>query len=315
MRRPALLLAAVHLAVSSGAAFTPRRFISSVSASTRQLVEDQKGANAIRKRRKGGAVLDYGEFDALQCANADVGKAVNLVWLALYAKFYTPLAIYFYPGMLPASYETPTLRARRLGEGDAKRSKGLLNLLGRVDAAAAAAGGNPPPPKALAADDVAAALAALGAASKKAALRSLVAPRPAGAALPTPALKCASAALEGPYGFLPRWMHSRAVDKGLKTLVDGDDALRATPDLAALSRTSLENACAARCLPRPSEAAMASGLEEWLKLTAEADASDDAAGRKSARLALLAVNAAAAVRARASGASPGVALLYAGKGY
>lgn len=109
-------------------------------------------------------------------------------------------------------------------------------------------------------------------------------------------------------------MHRRAVRKGLKTLADGDAALRRT-NLDELDTACLESACAARGLLRPTRPEMRKGLDEWLALNAAADAAADEAKQQGTRLALLAINTAAGVRARAPRAAPAAALLYAGNGY
>ena len=135
-----------------------------------------------------------------------------------------------------------------------------------------------------------------------------------GEELPSVALKAASRALDGPYGWLPRWMHRGHVRKGMERLVDGDAALRRS-EIDALPVECLESACAARSLLRPSSEEMRSGLKEWLALCDRTDAEGDGADAKRARLALLAVNTAASVRARAPKAQPAKTLLYAGGGY
>ena len=60
---------------------------------TKALVNEQKAANKIRKRRKDGVNLLYPEWDRLENANNDIGKCFSVLWLALYAKLYTPLAL------------------------------------------------------------------------------------------------------------------------------------------------------------------------------------------------------------------------------
>ena len=65
---------------------------------------------------------------------------------------------------------------------------------------------------------------------------------------------------------------------------------------------------------RPTTAEMHKGLQTWLKIADAADAAGEAAA-KEARLALLAVNTAASIRASAATATPGLAALYAGTGY
>ena len=321
MARPlAVALVVAFLPVASCAAFSPMQAYASLSQNTKRLVDEQKYANALRQQRKLGKTLDYADFDAIQTANADVGKMINVLWLGLYAKFYTPLALYFYPGMLPSAYESEAGRGKRLAEAEKKRRLGLTRLLAKVDDAAAqrlaveAGTAKARAPKAydLTGDDVAAAIAALSARGPKAAVDALGTRR--GDALPHAALLAASLAMEGPYKFLPRWMHKRAVNKGVTTLIEGDDALRVT-DLAALPRPVLENACAARGLLRPTTAEMHKGLRTWLKIADAADAAGDEAAAKEARLALLAVNTAASIRASAATATPGVAALYAGTGY
>lgn len=303
------LLVVSLASAACGAAFSPKRAYASFSRSTKQLIEEQKYAQSLRQRKKAGECLDYAGFDAIQCANGDVGKVVNVLWLGLYAKFYTPLAIYFYPGMLPSTFESPALRAKRFAEVEKKRRKGLMNLLGRADDVAG--GSKRQGPYDLTRADVETTTAALKAASKKAALAALMSP---GVTMPDPALFAASLAMEGPYKFLPRWMHKRAVKKGLETLKEGDDALR-NSDVPNLPLSCVENACAARGLLRPTKDEMTKGLTEWLKLSEAADATSDAETQKQTRLALLAINTAASVRASAKSTAPGVALLYSGKGF
>ena len=303
-------LACLPLAVADSAAFSPMNSFAAFKANTGRLVDEQKVANAHRKRRKEGELLDYPSFDAIQCANADVSKIINIVWLGLYAKFWTPLAVYFYPGMLPSAYENAGLRGKRLAEKEKQRRTGLNRLLGKIDKEASNPKKNRKPYD-LTEPDVAAAVAALSAKNKQAAVAALAA-RP-GAPLPEAALLAASLSLDGPYRFLPRWMHKGAVKKGVTLLTEGDAALRIS-DIAGLPAPCLENACVARGLLKPTKAEMERGLAEWLRVVDKADAVSEDEGKR-ARLALLAVNTVASIREGAVAKEPGVALLYAGKGF
>ena len=53
---------------------------------TKALINEQKAANKIRKRRKDGVNLLYPEWDRLENANNDIGKCFSVLWLALYAR-------------------------------------------------------------------------------------------------------------------------------------------------------------------------------------------------------------------------------------
>ena len=70
----------------------------------------------------------------------------------------------------------------------------------------------------------------------------------------------------------------------------------------------------ARGLLKPTKAEMERGLAEWLRVVDKADAVSEDEGKR-ARLALLAVNTVASIREGAVAKEPGVALLYAGKGF
>ena len=127
-----------------------------------------------------------------------------------------------------------------------------------------------------------------------------------GEELPSVALKAASRALDGPYGWLPRWMHRGHVRKGMERLVDGDAALRRS-EIDALPVECLESACAARSLLRPSSEEMRSGLKEWLALCDRTDAEGDGADAKRARRACRREHGGVGPRARAEGAAGAVA--------
>ena len=118
MPRLTLLLA---LAAQAAAIAFVTKPVGGFLSRTKALVNEQKAANKIRKRRKDGANLLYPDWDRLENANNDIGKCFSVLWLALYAKLYTPLALYFYPGMLPSTYETPVTRARRFADGGVLR--------------------------------------------------------------------------------------------------------------------------------------------------------------------------------------------------
>ena len=308
MPRLALLLT---LAAHAGAIAFVTKPVGGFLSRTKALVNEQKAANKIRKRRKDGVNLLYPEWDRLENANNDIGKCFSVLWLALYAKLYTPLALYFYPGMLPSTYETPVTRARRFADGEKRRKQALEKMLDAFDKAALDKK-KARTPADISLEHVNCLQGVLGASSKKAALR--IALNAEGEELPSVALKAASRALDGPYGWLPRWMHRGHVRKGMERLVDGDAALRRS-EIDALPVECLESACAARSLLRPSSDEMRSGLKEWLALCDRTDSEGDGAEAKRARLALLAVNTAASVRARAPKAQPAKTLLYAGGGY
>ncbi|KAH8073519.1 hypothetical protein JL721_2821 [Aureococcus anophagefferens] len=257
-------LACLTLAVADSAAFSPMNSFAAFKANTGRLVDEQKVANAHRKRRKEGELLDYPSFDAIQCANAD-----------------------------------------RLAEKEKQRRTGLNRLLGKIDKEASSPKKHRKPYD-LTEPDVAAAVAALSAKNKQAAVAALAA-RP-GAPLPEAALLAASLSLDGPYRFLPRWMHKGAVKKGVTLLTEGDAALRIS-DIAGLPAPCLENACVARGLLKPTKAEMERGSPSGSAV----DKADGLRGRGQALA--LAVNTVASIREGAVAKEPGVALLYAGKGF
>ena len=130
MPRLALLLT---LAAHAGAIAFVTKPVGGFLSRTKALVNEQKAANKIRKRRKDGVNLLYPEWDRLENANNDIGKCFSVLWLALYAKLYTPLALYFYPGMLPSTYETPVTRARRFADGEKRRKQALEKMLAKAE--------------------------------------------------------------------------------------------------------------------------------------------------------------------------------------
>ncbi len=191
MPRLTLLLA---LAAQAAAIAFVTKPVGGFLSRTKALVNEQKAANKIRKRRKDGANLLYPDWDRLENANNDIGKCFSVLWLALYAKLYTPLALYFYPGMLPSTYETPVTRARRFADGEKRRKQALEKMLDAFDKAAL------DKKKARTPADISLAhvnclQGVLGASSKKSALR--IALNAEGEELPSVALKAASRALDG----------------------------------------------------------------------------------------------------------------------
>lgn len=226
---------------------------------TKALVAEQKAAQKIRKRRKDGAELLYPEWDRLETANNDLSKCFNVLWLGFYAKLYTPLALYFYPGMMPSSYETPVTRARGFASAEKRRKAALEKMLDAFDKAALEKK-KVQSPSDISLAHINCAAGVLGASSKRSALTLALGAK--GEELPKAALLAASRALDGPYSILPRWMHRGHVKKGMAKLVEGDDALRRS-DVEALPVHCLESACAARSLLRPSASEMRSELREW----------------------------------------------------
>ncbi|KAJ1455347.1 hypothetical protein M885DRAFT_441152 [Pelagophyceae sp. CCMP2097] len=110
--------------------------------------------------------------------------------------------------------------------------------------------------------------------------------------LPDAVVYAASAACEGPFRVFPRFLHCNAIEGKLKSIVDGDVALRKS-NLSRLQRRAIEGACVERAIPVAERSeVMVKGLDEWLALTKSQPAASDS----SVCLALLAINTAHVIR-------------------
>ena len=93
------------------------------------------------------------------------------------------------------------------------------------------------------------------------------------------------------------------------------DLAEPTPYLGPVLPIRMSRADLAVAPAEPLGSSTRAVLKEWLALCDRTDSEGDGADAKRARLALLAVNTAASVRARAPKAQPAKTLLYAGGGY
>jgi hypothetical protein len=283
-----LLACAASLGVARGTAVLaspsagPRNPLEEVRRSTVGLWTNFQACQTIRKERKAGALVDYNMHYTLKRGVADRGKLIQLVWIASAAKWSTPLIAYFFPAMLPSTFETAAARAARLDASAALRRTAMLQLLQKADAGKL---------------DQQKVLAVLSAGSKSKALADLNATQAPLKSLPLPVVHAASKALAGPPRFLPRLMHMQAIRGALRAMEEGDTALRATT-LAHIPRSTLVEACSERAIDvgRGADVGkLCSSIDEWLSLTATADkAGPDAA--QTTRLALYAINTLSATR-------------------
>ena len=321
----ALAVLAWRACAASLAAPAPRRTgLRGLRAAAREAYREQERGMAIRRRKRAGEALDFANYHALAQANADLGRLVNLVWLGLYFKQWTPLAVlasvryewFPFPLALPSAFETEQLRLRTRRQAAQRRAQALRGLVEKAERRGNLQKASPREPAAH--EDLrpvcAVGLAALAQGSKAAALKELVG---RGAAfrslkdLPDLVLYGASAALEGPFRVLPKFMHRGAIETKIKAIHDGDDALRRS-SLPKLSTEALQYACEERALPSAAAAAadgadslnssssnpkarrdaMQRDLGEWLSLAKAHPNANPAA----VTLALLAINTASNLR-------------------
>lgn len=264
-----------------------------------ELYHNQKESIALRKQRKESPEsITFDLHHKLTQAGVDFGKILSLTWLTIYARWYTPVTVYFFPDMLPSTFESDAMRSKKRNERAMKQRNAVLETV--------------------AADDVLslAASTALRASTKSKALESIM--EATGdqefKQLPNPVFYAASRVFDGPYRIFPKPLHVRAIRQGLKRLAEGDDALRRT-ELATLPADLLEAACDERGVSASTPDDMVTGLKEWLTMTKAADSQlnlqGDRVPAENTRLALIALNTASTIRKTDSA----YAALYVRKGF
>lgn len=274
-------------------------------SSTTALWTNYKQCQSIRKMRKEGAQLDFSAHWMLRRGAADRNKLFQLVWLATVAKWSTPLIAYFFPSVLPSTFETVPAFVSRLEAAQQAQQAALLSVLQAVDAGKLRAGD---------------ALDALSAGSKSKALSHLTHDGVGLEKVPTPVIHAASRALSGPPKILPRALHMQAVRAGMRAIAEGDEALRRTK-MNELPRHLLLEACGERAIRvrEQTPQALTKGLEEWLALTAslrpDAENQPPRSICDATRLALLAVNTASMTRRASPDETPARHLLYTNSGF
>lgn len=299
------LLVSAGAAGASAVAAPPRarsgsNALEELSRSTTQLWKNFKVSQAIRAEQKAGAAIDYADFLHLKRGAEDRGKLFQVVWYGTFMKWSTPLLFMIQPSLQPSTFETPSRCAKRFEQEAGKRTAALLDALKKADAGTL---------------DQRTACEALSSGSKAKALALLTRAGAPLSSLPLPVVQCASSGLGGPLRFFPRLLHMRAIRDKLRAIEQGDLALRASR-LELLPRATLAEACNERAL-RVGDAdakALRAGLVEWLALTAPIAASPrDVAD--TARIALLAINAASSLRMSMPAQSPAALALYKGGGF
>lgn len=259
----------------SAVAFTDE--LARLSKASKALYLNQRESMTLRKLRKNSPdSFDYVAHRKLSQANGDATKLLSLGWVMCYSKIYTPFLLFFFPDMLPSTFDTPAVRSKRDAKLFTSRRQAVFEAVG--------------------ADPGGTASAALNAPSKRAALDKVLAD--AGDKqikdLPNPVFYAASRAFDGPYRIMPKVLHVRAIREGLKRIKDSDEALRRS-QIKTLPADVLADACAERALGCTNAKDMVAGLNEWLALTNGRDDSD------ATRLALLGLNTASTIRQQDSG--------------
>lgn len=258
--------------------------VAELRRSTTQLWTNFQACQLVRKEKKAGAVVDYNMHYTLKRGAMDRTKLFQLVWVASAAKWSTPLIAYFFPSMLPSTFETASACKTRLDQSSTLRRSALLELLAKVDAGKCAQN---------------TVIEALGSSAKAKALAQLTARQTATPLkdLPIEAVHAASKALSGPFKLAPRWLHMQTIRGALKAVEEGDLALRASK-LDAIPRATLAEACNERAIQivhTESDKQLRGALAEWLALTAPADKAGEQQAH-AVRLALIAINTVGSTR-------------------
>lgn len=260
--------------------------LSKVWDSSVALYKNQRECFALRKQQKERPeTITFDLHHKLNMAGTDISKVLSLTWLSLYARWYTPVTVYFFPDMLPSTFETDKMRTQKRDEVALRRRSALFEAVARDETLGSTAS------------------AALAAPSKAKALETIAAV--AGdrefKELPNPVFYATSRAFDGPFRIFPKPLHVRAIRQGIKRLAIGDEALRRS-NVADLPPALLELACHERGISAcSSKADMVYHLKDWLTLTHRQDTAADEIpnGRVLAennRLALIALNTASTLR-------------------
>lgn len=240
------------------------------------LYESQKESMALRKQRKENPdSITFDLHHKVTQAGADFGKVLSLTWLTIYARWYTPVTVYFFPDMLPSTFESEKARVKKRDEFEERRRKAVLAAVDLEDADAT---------KALNARSKAKAVDAIAKAAGDREFREL----------PNPVFYSTSRVFDGPFRIFPKPLHVRAIRQGLKRIAEGDEALRRS-QLESLPPRLLETACAERGISScKSTQEMVDSLSDWLAMTP--DTFQEGPAAENARLALIAANTVSSIR-------------------